>query len=81
MHPPKWFYMYNNTIFLSLFILRKRERDSVYMQAEEGQRERERGKERIPSRLHAVSPEHDTGLNPTNLKIITCAKIRNQLLN
>ena len=42
-----------------LFILRETER------TEEGQRER--GKERIPSRLHTVSAEADVGLKFTNL--------------
>ena len=35
--------------------------------AGEGPRERER----IPSRLHAVSAESDVGLNPTVCKIVT----------
>ena len=33
-----------------------------------GQREKER--ERIPSRLHAVSAEPDTGLEPTSREIV-----------
>ena len=47
----------------NLFILSKRER------AGEGQRER--GRERIPSRLSAVSAEPDAGLEPTNCEIMT----------
>ena len=36
---------------------------------EEGQREMET--ERIPSRLHTVSAEPNTGLSPTNCEIMT----------
>ena len=36
------------------------------MRAGEGQRERERGRERIPSRLHADRAELDMGLDPVN---------------
>ena len=43
----------------------------IYFEREEGQRERERGGERIPSRLHAVSAEPDTGLESTNREIMT----------
>ena len=42
-----------------------RERES------KGGAERERGRERIPSRLYAVKVEPDTGLNLTNHEIIT----------
>ena len=34
-------------------------------------RERERGRERIPSRHHAVSTESDEGLEPTNRDVMT----------
>ena len=51
--------------FLSLFILRERERESG------GGSEREGERERIPSRLHAVSTEPDVGLDPTNHEITT----------
>ena len=37
----------------------------------EGGRGRERGRERIPSRLHAVSAEPDAGLELTNCEIMT----------
>ena len=47
-----------------LFILRERER-------EWGGAGRERGRERVPSRLHAVSTEPDTGFQPTNREIVT----------
>ena len=53
-------------IFLSLFIYFQRDR--------EREREREsRGgaRERIPSRLHAISAEPDAGLNLTNHEIMT----------
>ena len=33
--------------------------------------ERERERERIPSRLHAVSAEPDAGFEPTNWEIMT----------
>ena len=39
-------------------------------------RGRKRGKERIPSRLHAVSTEPDAGLEPTNREIMPCAQVR-----
>ena len=35
------------------------------------ERERERGRESIPSRLCAVSAESDVGLKPTNCEIMT----------
>ena len=35
------------------------------------EKEGERGRERIPSRLHAVSTEPYVGLNPTNPEIMT----------
>ena len=37
----------------------------------QGEAERERGRERIPSKLHAVSTEPDMGLNLTNREITT----------
>ena len=36
-----------------------------------GEWKRERGRERIPSRLCIISAEPDTGLKLTNLKIMT----------
>ena len=41
----------------------------------------ERGRERIPSGLHAVNTEPDTGLDPTNLEIMTQGEIKSQTLN
>uniref|UniRef100_A0A673TQ91 Uncharacterized protein n=1 Tax=Suricata suricatta TaxID=37032 RepID=A0A673TQ91_SURSU len=35
------------------------------------QRDRERGRERIPGRLHAVSMEPSVGLKPTNYEVMT----------
>ena len=49
-----------------LFIYFKRDRESW------GGAERERRKERIPGRLHAIS----TGLEPRNREIMTGAKIK-----
>ena len=39
----------------------------------------ERGRERIPSRLHAVSAEPDVGLKLTNREITTRAEINRHL--
>ena len=36
-----------------------------------GERQRERRRERIPSRLHVVSAELDARLKPTNQEIMT----------
>ena len=36
-----------------------------------GEWQRERGRERIPNRLHAVSAELDVGLQLTNCEIMT----------
>ena len=57
-----------------------------------GERERERActseqgrgrkrRKRIPSRLHTVRAEPDTGLDPVNLETVTEAKIKSQTLN
>ena len=58
--------------FLKCSFIFERERESV--PAGEGQRER--GGERIPSRLPAVSPEPYAGLSPTNREIMTSAKVK-----
>ena len=39
--------------------------------ASRGGAERERGRERIPSKLHTASTEPDAGPEPTNREIIT----------
>ena len=49
-----------------MFIYFERERESM----SKG-KDRERGRERIPSRLHAVSAELDVGLDLMNLEIMT----------
>ena len=49
-----------------MFILREKESKGA---------EKERGRERIPSRLCAVNAELDVGLDLTNLEIMTWAKI------
>ena len=41
----------------------------------------ERGRERIPSTLHDVSPEPDMGINPTNQETMTRHEIKSQTLN
>ena len=51
--------------FTYLFILRERERES-----KQG-RDREKGRERIPSRFHAVSTEPNSGFPLTNCEIMT----------
>ena len=45
------------------------------------QRERGGERERIPSRLHDVSPEPKVGLNLMNCEIMTGDKIKSQTLN
>ena len=42
---------------------------------------RERGRGRLPSRLHAISTEPNTGLELTNCKIMTRVEIKSQTLN
>ena len=44
-------------------------------------RGRERGRERIPSRLHTVSAEPDVGLETTNCEIMTWVETKSQILN
>ena len=44
-------------------------------------RGREKGRERVPSRLHAVNKEPDVGLKHTNCEITTWAEIKSQTLN
>ena len=55
---------------------------STYFEREKAQgRGRERGRQRISSRLHTVSTEPDAGLEPTTVKIVTSAKVKNWMLN
>ena len=65
-------------IFFFKFIF-ERERERVCARVGEGPRER--GRERIPSRLWAVSAEPDAGLKLTNREIMTRADIRSQILH
>ena len=66
--------------FLSLLNYFEREHKSkqVSMCRERG---RQRGRERIPSRLCAVSMEPNSGLDPMNLEIVTLAQIKSRKLN
>ena len=63
---------YKDSRFLKkfyLFILRERERDRERESKSRGGAER--GRERIPSRFHAVSTDPDAELKPTNHEIMT----------
>ena len=51
------------------------------MSGEGAERERERGRERIPSRLLAVSAEPNAELDPTNREIMMSAEIKSQMPN
>ena len=53
---------------LSLFIYSERKKEE---REHEGAGGKERGRDRIPSRLCAVSSEPDMGLEPTNCEIMT----------
>ena len=44
-------------------------------------RGRERSREGIPSRLHGVSTDPDTGFDTTHHEIMTRAKIKSQMLD
>ena len=57
-------------IFIFYFLILK----NVYL-------ERERGRERIPSRLHTVFIEPNMGLKPTNRDLTTWAEIKSRTLN
>ena len=51
------------------------------MSTSRGVAERERGRERIPSRLGTVSTEPDSGLELTNREMLTRAEIKSRMLN
>ena len=68
-----YFIFFKLNVFIYLFWERERE------QAGEGQREK--GRQRIPWRLCAVCTEFSAGLEHMNYGIMTCAIIKNQMLN
>ena len=54
----------------------------IYVETEIAQAgERQRGRKRIPRRLHAVTAEPHTGLKLTNHEIMTGAKTKSRMLN
>ena len=67
-------------VFLSLF-LREKETEHTHVFTRGGWAERERERERIPSRLPTVSTELDTRLELMNHEIITWAEIKSRTLN
>ena len=64
-----WFFFLN--FFLSLFILKDRETEHL----SGGGAERERERQRIPSRVYAAGTESDVGLELTNCEILTRAEV------
>ena len=54
-------------LFLSLPLKKK----CLLLREREGEREEQRGRERIPSRLHTVSAEPNLGLDLMNCEIMT----------
>ena len=65
--------------FLSLLISFERKRDRVHVH--KWNKGREKGRKRIPSRLHSVSTEPDARLKLTNHEIMTSAEIKSWMLN
>ena len=65
-----------SVFFKFIYLFWEREREIKYVQGRG-----ERGKERIPRRLHTVRTEPDLGLHPTNCEIMTWVKIKSQTLN
>ena len=53
----------------------------TYFEVRASEHEWRRGRDRIPTRLHAVSTEADAGLEPMNCEIMTWAEIKSQTLN
>ena len=71
------FYVKHHWVVLFCFVL-----NFIYLCWERGaEAERERWRERIPSRLRAVSAEPNAGLELTNHEIMTCAEIKSQMIN
>ena len=62
-------FVFKDTIFLNVLILRERER-------ERGKGRDREEREGISSRLHTVSMEPDAGLKLTNCEVVTWAKIK-----
>ena len=71
------YYLFIYLLIKSLFFFWGRE--TVYEQGRRGQRERER--ERILSRPHAVGLGPDMGLDPTNCETISWAEVKSLMLN
>ena len=67
----------SSILFFFKFIFLFWERERTW--AGEDQRDRER--ERIPSRVCAISPKSDMGIDPMNCKIMTWAEIESRMLN
>ena len=67
-------YPFELLFFKKISIYFERKRENVHTRASVGEGQRER--ERIPSRLHAVSSEPHTGLNPRNRGIMAALKSR-----
>ena len=59
--------------FKFIYFERDKERERVHVGMREGQRER--GRERIPSRLLAVSMEPDVGFDHAGLDLTSCEKM------
>ena len=63
--------------FFILFIYFERKRECV----QAGEEQRERKREKIPSRLCTTSTEPSARLKPTNCEIMTWAEIKSRMLN
>ena len=68
---------------VSLFMLRerKRERERGKGHVSRGGVERERGREKIPSRLCAISVEPHTGLDPMKYEVMLLTKVKSWTLS
>ena len=58
-------------IIISTIVLYKLKNYLFILRERAGEWQRERGRERLPARLLTVSTEPDSGLEPTNHKILT----------